>query len=76
LVEMETVGAKLQGHALTQGISPLDDRAGTVELQTSRFARTELPFCIMANENDERGTRTVNARTIRRMIETHFMFEL
>jgi hypothetical protein len=73
---MEIVGAALQGHALTQGISPFEKRAGAVEWHTSRFVRTERPSSTTGNENMVMGARTVKVRTTRRMIDTHFMFEL
>jgi len=75
LVEIETGGAKLQGRSLKQGISPFEESAGAAEWHTSRFARNEPP-CVMVNEYNERGARIVHARTMRSMIETHFMFEL
>ena len=65
----------MQVHALKQGISPLDESAGAAERHTSRFARNEPP-CVMVNEYDERGARTVKVRTRRSVIETHFMFGL
>jgi hypothetical protein len=75
LDDRETVGATLQVHALKQGISPFDESAGAAERHTSRFARNEPP-CVMVNEYNERGARIVHARTMRSMIDTHFMFEL
>ena len=70
---MDTVGMELQGQTLTEGISPFDERAGVAELQTSRFTNKSLPFSTITNENDERGARTVNVRTMRSMTDTHFI---
>jgi hypothetical protein len=72
---METMGAKLQGRSLKQGISPFEERAGAAERQTSRFDRNDPP-CVTVIEYNERGATIVHARTMRSMIETHFMFEL
>ena len=70
---MGTIGTELQGHALTQGISPFDDRAGAAEWQTSMFPRKECPSFTIMSVNDVIGARTVNARTTSRINVTDFM---
>ena len=70
---MDTVGIEQQGHTLTQGISPFDERAGAAVLHTSRFTSRSRPFSTILSENDERGARTVNVRIMSSMTDTHFM---
>ena len=65
--ETERVGALLQETGLTQGISPLDERAGVAEWHTSRFPRSECPSFTTTGVKTVTGARTANARTTRSM---------
>ena len=70
------MGTELQGHALTQGISPFEERAGAAEWQTSSVPRNERPSFTTMSVNDVAGARTVNVRTIRRINVTDLMIEV
>ncbi|NTW58502.1 MAG: hypothetical protein HGB21_06275 [Nitrospirae bacterium] len=72
----ESIGTELQGHALTQGISPFEERAGAAEWQTSSVTRKERPSFTAMSVNEDTGARTVNARTIRRINVTDLMIEV
>jgi hypothetical protein len=72
----ESIGTELQVHALTQGISPFEERAGAAEWQTSSVPRNECPSFIATSVNEDTGTRTVNARTVRRINATDLMVEV
>ena len=71
--DLNSVGAKLQELVLTQGISPLADRAGAAALQTSSVPRSGRPSRTRMSENDEKGAKTVTATMKSKMIDTLFM---
>jgi hypothetical protein len=71
-----SIGTEPQGHALTQGISPFEERAGAAEWQTSSVPRNERPSFTVTSVNEANGARTVNARTIRRISVTNLMVKV
>ena len=67
LNEMERFGALLQETGVTQGISPLEERAGAAARHTSRFPRNKCPSFMTTGVKTVTGARTANARTTRSM---------
>jgi hypothetical protein len=66
----------MQIAAVTQGISPFDERAGVDEWQTSRFPRNELPSFTVMGVNEPIGESTVKAITTKSMNVTGLMVEV
>jgi hypothetical protein len=66
----------MQIDAVTQGISPFDERAGVDEWQTSRFPRNERPSFTVMGVNEQIGESTVKAITTKSMNVTGLMVEV
>jgi hypothetical protein len=73
LNEMERVVALLQETGVTQGISPLEERAGDGAWHTSRFPRNKCPSFMTMCVKKVTGARSANARTTRNMNVTDLM---